>query len=170
MSCRFMRASVLAVLAAFIIIAANVQAGRAQGGPPGGRSEAIAFTATGSTVYVATSTNGVFKRIDAGANWVPVNSGLTSLQIRALAIDPSNPNIVYAGSCFYGVFKTTDAGTSWNAVNSSLINTSVSSLAVNPSNPSGSLLQAVCYPLCCCHEREWYSCEWRDGYLCGRVW
>ena len=53
--------------------------------------------------------------------------------IRVLAIDPSNSNIIYAGTNG-GVFKSTNGGGTWNAVNSGLTNTSVSTLAIDPSN------------------------------------
>lgn len=44
--------------------------------------------------------------IDAGANWSAVNSGLTTLSIRALAIDPQNTGKLYAGTAG-GVFAIT---------------------------------------------------------------
>ena len=37
-----------------------------------------------------------------------IDVGLANKEVRALAIDPSNPNILYAGT--FGVFKSTDGG------------------------------------------------------------
>ena len=62
-----------------------------------------------TTLYIGTEEAGVFKSIDGGATWRSVNQGLTNLIVLALAIDPSNPDIVYAGGGS-GVFKTTTGG------------------------------------------------------------
>ncbi len=54
-------------------------------------------------------------------------------EIRALAIDPSNPATVYAGTAGGGVFKSTDGASTWNAVNAGLTSTWVAALAIDPS-------------------------------------
>src|SRR5207248_3093457 len=41
---------------------------------------------------------GLFKTIDAGANWSVVTNGLRVPTISALAINPSSPAIIYAGT------------------------------------------------------------------------
>ena len=43
-------------------------------------------------------TGGVFKSTDGEGSWSAINSGLTNTHVSALAIDPSNPNIIYAGT------------------------------------------------------------------------
>jgi len=58
---------------------------------------------------------GVFKSIDGGANWLPVNVGLTNLLVRTLAVDPANPMTVYAGTNGSGIFKSVNGGASWAA-------------------------------------------------------
>jgi photosystem II stability/assembly factor-like uncharacterized protein len=58
---------------------------------------------------------GVFKSIDGGAHWVPVNTGLTNLLVRTLAVDPANPMTVYAGTSGSGIFKSVNGGASWAA-------------------------------------------------------
>ena len=72
---------------------------------------------------------------DVTGTWSAINSGLTNTQVYALAIDPTNPNIIYAGTNG-GVFKSTDWGGNWSAINSGLTNTHVWALAIDPSNPS----------------------------------
>jgi hypothetical protein len=47
---------------------------------------------------------GVYKSKDGGASWSAMNTGLTDLNVTALAIDPSTPTILYAGT-EVGVFK-----------------------------------------------------------------
>jgi photosystem II stability/assembly factor-like uncharacterized protein len=52
-------------------------------------------------VYAGTSGNGVYKTIDAGATWAPFNEGLSSFDVRALAIAADG---VYAATAA-GVFR-----------------------------------------------------------------
>jgi photosystem II stability/assembly factor-like uncharacterized protein len=80
----------------------------------------------------------------------PLGGGPAGGNIRALAIDPSNPNIIYAGSWVCcglaattyeqtlkgGIFKTTNGGQSWIALSNGLPDDAVDSLAVDPKNPS----------------------------------
>ena len=49
---------------------------------------------------------GIFKSIDGGANWVPLNDGLSVEYIRSfsLAFSSSGPNILYAATAS-GLFK-----------------------------------------------------------------
>src|SRR5207244_11670334 len=59
---------------------------------------------------------GVFKSTNGGARWTAVNTGLTNVNVLALAIDPLVPSTVYVGTSFAGtsfsaVFRTTNAGT-----------------------------------------------------------
>jgi hypothetical protein len=75
-----------------------------------------------------------------------IGGGPAGGNIRALAIAPSNPNIIYAGSSVCcglavtpleqtlkgGVFKTTNGGQSWIAVSNGLPDAPVVSLAVDP--------------------------------------
>jgi len=92
---------------------------------------------TRTVVYAGADGAGVYKSVDGGANWSPVNAGLTIYTIvRALAVDPSNPNVVYAGTFEGGVFRSTDGGMSWSAINSGLTNLNILSLAIDPSNTS----------------------------------
>ncbi len=61
-----------------------------------------------STLYAATSANGVYRTTDGGATWSAVNSGLTTMKVSALAVDPQDTNTVYAGT-EGGVFAITFA-------------------------------------------------------------
>ena len=58
-----------------------------------------------------------------------VNTGLTSTNVRALAIDPVTPTTLYAGGS--GVFKSTNGGGSW----SKTACYSVRALALDPAAP-----------------------------------
>jgi photosystem II stability/assembly factor-like uncharacterized protein len=70
-----------------------------------------------STVYLGTN-NGIFKTTDAGRSWQDCNSGLGSLHLRDLKVDPLNPANLYAlvGQIFdtgAGLFRSRDGGRSW---------------------------------------------------------
>jgi hypothetical protein len=81
-------------------------------------------------VYAGTG-QGVFKTTNGGQAWSAANTGLASLSIRAVAVDPAAPATVYAGST-EGVFKSGDAGGSWVPVNSGLGETDIRALAMSP--------------------------------------
>ena len=74
---------------------------------------------------------GVFRSTDNGENWVEINQGVITTDVRALAIN-SNGDI-FAGTYFGGgVFRSTDNGESWTAVDNGLTCTNIWSLAINP--------------------------------------
>jgi photosystem II stability/assembly factor-like uncharacterized protein len=52
-----------------------------------------------SILYAGTIGEGVYKTIDGGLNWFPINDGFPfGERVYSLAIDPINPGIVYAGT------------------------------------------------------------------------
>ncbi|UCF35691.1 MAG: hypothetical protein JSU96_12725 [Acidobacteriota bacterium] len=95
-----------------------------------------------STVYVATAypwndacPAGIFRSSDRGKSWVAVNSGLTTRDVRALAIDPIESSILYAGTGA-GVFRSVDQGQSWTAASNGLVDLATESLTIDPITPS----------------------------------
>ena len=90
-----------------------------------------------NVLWVAT-TNGVYKSIDAGANWTNQN-GTQGVNIKDIKVKPGNPNIIYAVSAnrFY---KSSDSGDSFTAITSTgpgLPLASISRLVIDitPINP-----------------------------------
>jgi hypothetical protein len=67
------------------------------------------------------------------AEWKAVNTGLTNMEIRSLAIDPARPTIVYAGTQ-NGLFKSLDGGTTWRS--SGLPDRATTHLVIDFVNPS----------------------------------
>lgn len=87
----------------------------------------------GQIIYAGTWGLGVYRSLDGGGSWSPVNNGLGSnTWIYALTFN-ANGRALYAGSAEGGVFKTTDGAASWTAVNAGLDNLNIRSLAADPS-------------------------------------
>jgi photosystem II stability/assembly factor-like uncharacterized protein len=93
-------------------------------GPEGNRVSAIAGVPGDPSVYYAgAASGGIWKSLDGGIHWQPVFDDQQVSSIGALAVSPSDPNVVWAGtgepfirshiSVGWGVFKSTDAGKSW---------------------------------------------------------
>ena len=61
---------------------------------------------------------GMYKSIDGGMSWFPINNGLPdkeySRNISDIAVSKQNENIVYINSLFDGLYYTVDGGESWN--------------------------------------------------------
>lgn len=120
------------------------------GGAASGRVDAIAVVPSGPNageIFIGAAGGGVWSSSDGGAHWATHTDQVTSgLAIGALAIDPSNPQIVYAGTgeanncgdCYYGggVLKSTDGGGTWTVENPGGLFSGVdfSALAVDPHN------------------------------------
>lgn len=84
---------------------------------------------TPTTLYAGTNGEEAFKSTNGGATWSAINSGLTSLVVQTLVIDPYTLTIVNAGTSS-GVFKSSDGGTTWTGT---LTNTDVRILVLDPS-------------------------------------
>ena len=94
-------------------------------GPKGALVKALAVSAT--NIYAGTAGAGVYLSTDDGQTWVPKLTGLSSLNINALAFSPSNANTVLAGTQ-KGLYRSTTSGTSWTAVASIPANSVVTSV------------------------------------------
>ena len=89
-----------------------------------GRTVAIAGIPQQPNVfYMAPNNGGVWKSTDYGRTWNPIFDDQPTGSIGALAIAPSNPDVIYAGSgeglrrpdlsVGNGIYKSTDGGRSW---------------------------------------------------------
>jgi photosystem II stability/assembly factor-like uncharacterized protein len=96
------------------------------------------------TIYVGFATGGLWKSIDGGNHWKSQFDNMANESIGAIAIAPSDPNIVYVGtgegnnrqssSIGDGVWGTTDGGKTWEHLG--LENTqSIARIVVDPVNP-----------------------------------
>jgi photosystem II stability/assembly factor-like uncharacterized protein len=112
----------------------------------GGRSQTSAGSASRPLEYYFGATGGgVWKTTDGGLTWHPVtDKSLKTSSVGAIAIAPSNPDVVYAGMGETelrgniiqgdGVYKTTDAGKTWTSIGLEKTQ-AISRIRVHPTNP-----------------------------------
>jgi photosystem II stability/assembly factor-like uncharacterized protein len=84
--------------------------------------------ATAATLYLGSNQRGVFKSLDRAETWTPVNTGLSNLTVRAIAVDPQAPATIYAATSG-GVFKSTNGAASWTPASA---DTTINHLVVDP--------------------------------------
>jgi photosystem II stability/assembly factor-like uncharacterized protein len=104
------------------------------------------------TFYFGAVAGGVWKTTDAGRTWTPIFDGQPIASVGALAVAPSDPNVIYVGtgeadmrsdiSFGDGVYKSNDAGKSWTHVG--LRDTQqIARVLVDPKNPEVVLVAAL---------------------------
>ncbi len=101
---------------------------------PVGASERLALAmdpTAPSTLYLGSTRRGVFKSVDGASTWTPANSGLGSLDVTSVAVDPLTPATVYAATGG-GLFRSIDGAASWSSIDAS----SVGDLVIDPATPS----------------------------------
>ena len=93
----------------------------------GGRAVAVSgVSGEGTIFYFGSVDGGVWKTTDAGMVWRPIFDNLPVASIGALAVAPSDPQIIYAGTgesdirsnlaSGDGVYKSSDGGETWRHV------------------------------------------------------
>ena len=104
------------------------------------------------TFYFGAAAGGVWKTTNGGESWMPLFDRQSVSSIGALALAPSNSNIIYAGTgeaCIRGnvshgdgVYKSVDAGKTWTNVG--LRDTRhIGRILVDPKNPDIVLVAAL---------------------------
>lgn len=118
---------------------------RSIGPGTGGRIEAVAGVPDQpDTYYIGAVDGGVWKTTNAGLTWTPLFNHEAVASIGAIAIAPSDDNVIYVGtgeeaprgdiSFGDGVYKSTDGGKSWTNVG--LKDTrQIARIIVDPRNP-----------------------------------
>src|SRR5437867_2110350 len=112
----------------------------------GGRVTAVAGVVGQPLVfYMGATGGGVWKTVDAGLTWEPVSDKyFTAGSVGAIAVAPSDPNVVYVGtgespirgnvSPGDGMYKSMDAGRTWSKIGLADAG-QIAHIAVHPQNP-----------------------------------
>ncbi len=95
------------------------------------------------TYYAATAGGGVWRSVDGGFAWESVFDDEPTSSTGAIAVAPSDPNVVYVGSgeanirgnvsTGDGIYRSTDGGATWEHVWSQ--RGQIGAIAVHPTNP-----------------------------------
>ncbi len=114
----------------------------------GGRVVAVAGVPGRNVFYMGATGGGIWKSTDYGIAWKNISDGTlpsASGSIGALAIAPSNPNVIYAGSgesdirgdviTGDGVYRSNDAGRTWHYAGLRHTHT-IGALLIDPHNPN----------------------------------
>ena len=149
---------------------------RSIGPDRGGRSIAVAGHAERPFEYYFGATGGgLFKTTDGGSTWAPVTDGqVGSASVGAVAMAPSDPDIVYIGMGEVqlranvlqgdGVYRSDDAGKSWRHLG--LADThAIGRIRVHPTDPDRVYVAALGHPFGPNPERGVFRTT--DG---GRTW
>ncbi|MBI1875330.1 MAG: sialidase [Acidobacteria bacterium] len=115
-------------------------------GPVGNRIVSVVSVPGDPLIYyVGAASGGLWKTIDGGIHWDPIFDSQPVSSVGALAIAPSDPNIVWAGtgepfirshiSVGEGIFKSTDAGKTWTRMGLEKTGR-VSRVIVDPNDPN----------------------------------
>ena len=117
----------------------------------GGRVTAVAgIPGDPSSYYMGTPGGGVWKTTDAGEVWFPIFDEEHVASIGAIAVAPSNTNIVYVATGEQtpgnGVYRSIDAGATWTNVGLREV-PYITSMVVDPRDPNIAIVGAITRPL-----------------------
>lgn len=72
----------------------------------------VSMTSKGSSIFVGTTSDGIFRSDDEGASWTQINNGLTNYSVFGVWGMGSFGSFVYAGTAD-GTFISSDNGNTW---------------------------------------------------------
>ncbi len=141
----------------------------------GGRTRALAGVPSQPNVfYIAQVNGGVWKSDDYGRTWNPIFDDQPTQSVGAIAVAPSDPNVIYVGSgeglhrpdlsVGNGIYKSTDAGKTWTHLGLR-DGQQIPGLAVDPRDPNKVFAAVLGHPYGPSEERGLYRST--DG---GQTW
>ncbi|MDB9345510.1 putative baseplate assembly protein [Nodularia spumigena CS-586/05] len=79
--------------------------------------------------YQGTIKGGIFRSTNSN-NWTAINAGLPIIDIRCLAVNPTN-NYLFVGTSGAGIFRSIDNGENWKSVNIGITNLTIQTLYID---------------------------------------
>lgn len=145
----------------------------------GGRTKASTGVRQQPNVfYFGVVNGGVWKTTDYGRTWVPIFDSQPTGSIGAIAVAPSDPNILYVGSgeglqrpdlaTGDGVYKSTDAGQTWTRLGLR-DGQQIPQIVVDPRDPNRLFVAVLGHPYGPNEERGLYR-SMDGGRTFQRVW
>ena len=121
-----------------------------------GRARAVSGAASQPNVaYIGFDNGGVWRSTDYGSNWEPIFDNEPTGSIGAIAVAPSDPNIIYVGSgagiirpdlaTGDGMYKSTDAGKTWTHLGLRQ-SQMIAQIDVDPKNPNRLFVAVLGHP------------------------
>lgn len=112
-----------------------------------GRVTSVTGTPGNTAIYyIGTPGGGIWKTTDGGQVWRPIFDDARVASIGALAVAPTNANIIYVGTGEQtpgnGMWKSTDAGATWKQIGLEKTRF-ISTVLVDPRNPDVVLVAAL---------------------------
>jgi len=122
----------------------------------GGRTIGISGVPSQPNVfYMAPNNGGVWKTTDYGQTWNPIFDDQPTGSVGALAIAPSNPNMIYVGSgeglrrpdlsVGDGIYKSSDAGKTWQHLGLREAQ-QIGAIIIDPNDPNRVFVAALGHP------------------------
>jgi photosystem II stability/assembly factor-like uncharacterized protein len=122
----------------------------------GGRTvAAVGIPSQPNVFYIGVNNGGVWKTTDAGVTWQPIFDDQPTGSIGAIAIAPSDPNVIYAGSgeglqrpdlsTGDGMYKSIDAGKTWTHLGLRE-GQQIPTIAVDPHDPDRLFVAVLGHP------------------------
>src|SRR4051812_6848511 len=104
------------------------------------------------TIYAATRSGGLWKTTNAGTTWANISDSVGAAAVGAVAVAPSNPNVVWMGTgdqanarssySGKGVFKSTDARAAWQFMGLP-DSQHIARIVIHPTNPDTVYVAAI---------------------------
>ena len=122
-------------------------------GPVGNRvSSVVGIPGDALVYYVGTASGGVWKTEDGGVSWNPIFDDQPVMSIGAMAVAPSDPNVVYVGtgeahirsnvSVGNGVYRSTNGGRDWSHLGLEQTGR-IGRIRIHPDNPDVAFVSAL---------------------------
>ncbi|MEP6591714.1 MAG: glycoside hydrolase [Gemmatimonadota bacterium] len=122
----------------------------------GGRTKsAVGIPSQPNVFYIGATNGGVWKSSDYGITWKPIFDDQPTGSIGAIAIAPSNPDVIYVGSgeglqrpdlsTGDGIYKSTDGGVSWTHLGLR-DGQQIAQIIIDPRNPDRLFVAVLGHP------------------------